>query len=367
MTSTATLRFLLPVLAMTQLLTACSPESSSSKKVAPESGYSAASCLYKSDEGQNYSITLFMHDSFRSSDSQNFILKTHFDKELDQKKYVPVLGASIESIKQFIENNTDLNLYSVASDKGRCKPLAILNYAHQPDIIEYWNSVNSNSNGKSFVAGVYRHVRGEEPFTILREDANKYTLIHEYLHYVFDSHRIKNNGSKYAPEIVEDFKKSWNNIDYKCYYSCPSEEDQADLMKSLKKLKEDAQTYLTTFLLEEVTIESLLLEAIKKNQLTQTSQYDVVGANWYIESTAIKSLSILESVKGSIRSKISKINESEDIDTAQKYIEELDTLSKTVEAYKTKAQTESAKLQKTHGLTATDIPHKNCNHSSHVF
>ena len=365
--SALSLRLLLPILALTQAITACSKDSSNAKKEVPESGYSEASCLYKANEGQDYSTTLFNFNSISASNKSK-IRVTHFDKAMDDSRFSPLLAASMESIKLFIEQHTDLELVAAPSDLGRCKPLSILNPISKKEHLDYWKEVNKKSNEKSYIIGVFKNDKGSNPYTIIREDAGKHTLIHEYLHYVFDNYRIKNGDGKYAEDTAQSFDDAIDAYNATCRGSCETEDDQLKLVETYKIFSQSVIDLLKTYSVEEITIESLLLEQINSKAMTQISPSDIAGAHWYIKESAKKAIDTLNPYIDHLEYKSIRLENSTYLKQAISYINELKDFKKKIQAFKTAAELEYDKTKKTYGLTSAQISHKFCSHNhNHDF
>ena len=351
--------FILLIVGSQLLLTACSDSGGGkSKKEIPNNTYSDVSCLFQSNEGDDYQKTLAMFNSLPSSFDT-----THFGKAFDPRKILPILPASIDAISLFVQKHTSLSLYSVSSDKGACKVLSVLKKLDDPKKMDYWKEINKDSTDKSYIAGVYLNERSSTPFTIIREDSNKYTLVHEYMHFVFDTQRINHGDGKYAEDIKNSFSKSINEASKICSFSCSSDFEKNELVNSLKRLSDDFANILIAFPLEEMTIESLLIAEIQDNNMTQVSESDVLSAHWYISSSAAKADAYIEEIKKFIESRKSDLGSSTShINSVNQLIKDLNDLQQIVLAYKAKSDQARAKASKLNHAKFHEAPHKTCAH-----
>jgi hypothetical protein len=304
---------------------------------------------------------------------------TYFGKLLNIYPLAGIISADLESSFEFL-SKAPLKVYKVPSDKGGCKNYSSLQLAPQA-ILNEWDKLNSAMGSKdAFLLGLFLPAKkvkqitgfGRQPAIIYREDTEKWTLVHEFMHYLFNFQRESHGEDvlKNQEEIMrigEEFDQTMNGA---------SQEDLKDPVfikkVSLLFMKHEnlLLNHLKNFPLEEMTIETNLIAMFDNNTLNYTTEYSRLGAAWYIQSS-FKTFAELINQESEAHDKVKQyaidlyltdlVTQFEDFEkTAIAVVEEAQALNKQAEeAFK-------AGTGQLHGLTSKNYEHllkKKCAHS----
>lgn len=230
---------------------------------------------------------------------------TYFGKVLNIFPLAAILQADIDSGLQFIQQ-TKVTATKATSDKGGCKNFESLALA--PNVLlQEWTKINDAMGSKdAFILGLFLPVSklkkitgsvSSTPMIIYREDTDKWTLVHEYMHFLFNDER-ESQGIDVIRNIeaIEKIGQEYEQI-----VRTATEEKLKD-KAFVKKASETFQKHelmivehLKSFYLEEMTIESNLLELYQTNSLTYTTDYSKLGAAWYVQSSFNNFLELIKS------------------------------------------------------------------------
>ncbi len=161
-------------------MTACGEtHTEGAREVPVDDNYDIASCAYSLNDGPNLLNLSYTPD----------IQKTYFEKSIDLGKLNKVLPASAEASISFMKT-TELEIYKINSDYGRCKMFSSLTLAPK-DLQDHWDKVQGDGE-TSIIVGLYlpkakkdlTSVSDKAAF-LIREDTSRWTLVHEYTHHLF--------------------------------------------------------------------------------------------------------------------------------------------------------------------------------------
>jgi len=250
----------------TLLAVGCSSGGDDKKAVAatPDdvSEYAKASCEYKYEEGGR-----------APTQGANDVRSTYFKKNLNFALLNPVLGASGGETVRFAESHSVRYYKTSFRSTSNCEFTQALPAAPSDLSAEF-----SKNDSQGAILGLYLGANTKNlPSTtgqasiLVRRDANKWVLVHEYTHHLFQLQRDAEMGVQ-----TEDIKTRLVRVG--------KEYDQA--MSDLKadrstdrapKLKAAAQKlvefngiafdFLREYLLEEMSIENVLAEKFERSEL----------------------------------------------------------------------------------------------------
>lgn len=202
--------------------------------------------------------------------------KAAFGKSISLKSVEAVLQASGEETIKFAAVQ-GVQFYKVTKmQHQRCTPYQILPEANEAMTLEF-EDAEAGFPG-STILGLYLS-KGSSPaskdqaVTLVREDVSRWTIIHEFMHHLFDQARridgLPLNGDIYsiylaAEENLKAVKKELNAL------SNGELPPEALLVKAFQATKESiisTRDYLIRYPLEEMAIESVMQSGFKSRQL----------------------------------------------------------------------------------------------------
>ncbi|HRO68677.1 MAG TPA: hypothetical protein PL182_13980 [Pseudobdellovibrionaceae bacterium] len=211
------------------------------------------------------------------------VVATFFGKKFDRSRLAAVGFASPKAISEFmfLDGVSAQSMPLVLP--GACAALGSLPTA-SARAQEYWNEIAGGA-----VLGVYLPINrskplGEnKPLILLRADTDRYTLVHEYLHHVFND--VREGDGERNEDLMNRLEAL--GLRYERVGPLPfgREGDKAAVEKYLKAWTEYQTTFLealVVFPLEEVAVESLLQEAIRKNEFGPVTLYNKVNSAAYL-------------------------------------------------------------------------------------
>lgn len=211
---------------------------------------------------------------------------SHFQKGFDPSRLASVGRASGPEVLRFMKLDGVETFSMPLRIEGACAPLSSLNEA-PANFQSFWQSLGSPN-----VIGVYlprnrsQRLGSEHPVILLRQDTDRYSLIHEYLHHVFNSVREAQGLSE--EEFFERFDRRSAELDRVGPLTLLDENDPSRVQRYLRawtQAQEVLLEALVIFPLEEVAIESLMQEAVRQNQLAPTTPYNLVNSAAYIRQS----------------------------------------------------------------------------------
>ena len=148
------------------------------------SGYEKNSCTFTFDDGL----------PVLDRQSQTQYMTVSFHKTFDRRPLVAVLGASAHEMVNSIERR-GVNIFAVSLPSRGCHNfLSLLN---PPASLESFFRQIDNSFGGGALLGLFlsdRRASGfgiNNPVIMIRTDADRWTLAHEFIHSLFSSYRLQ--------------------------------------------------------------------------------------------------------------------------------------------------------------------------------
>lgn len=264
-----------PILAF--ILSACAGgESGPSSKeistpVGQSQGYEKASCAFSVSEG----------DVAQPVGAAQEIL-SHFGKFFDRARLTALGPASTQSTIGFIEQD-GVALFQVPLAVKGCSNFGSLNRA--PRYFEnYWKDINSDGLlGLYFPENRARAGGLDQSLILVRPDTTRFTLVHEYLHALFDRARLARGVSD--QELMQNLEQARRG---KLIAGRLRAEDQDDRDKVIKVADAWIQEALWTtkasvhFALEEITIEAIMAQMTLDGHLQRVTDFDRLAGQGYI-------------------------------------------------------------------------------------
>lgn len=265
------------------LLTNCGGEGRRTAQVASTdiADYAGASCHFRFDEGEA---------AVRLSGSD--VTVTHFGKKFDRNLLLPLLRASAAEVVRFAQEN-GVRFYKSADPigGGACPFAATLPEA-PADLKAEFSAVG----GSGATTGLYLPLQSPNlPSTnelaaiVVRTDTNKWVLVHEYMHHLFEMQR-KADGVR-SLNLEDNFTSRYD--EYRLAFAAahlatgPERNDKIkDAVAKLKSFNEAALLLLQTNALEEMTVESYLAHLLDQNQFAFVHKQQRLNSAMYIMSSA---------------------------------------------------------------------------------
>lgn len=281
------------LLAVTLLasLTACSgsdDKKSALKNQAPrgQGNSTKTGCVYDFDDGVKLSSTLPARD----------IRVTFFGKKLDLSRLKAVGAASARSTYEFMKAD-GVDAYHTRHDKEE----TCLLFTGIPEatggIRSAWNEVNTEGGLLGLFLPVNRvqdaGFASSRPVIMLRADTDRYTLVHEYMHFVFNA--LREAEGKSDAELMARFKLQMAN--YERLGKGLQNESKADLSAFIDAYLALGHTMLEVvdaFPLEEMTIESILKMANARGELSHVNKQNLHSSSSYILNNYVTAYNFLD-------------------------------------------------------------------------
>ena len=268
------------------LISGCDSSSSPKaepKREAPEnlSDSEKASCEFKADQG----------DFAPSVVPASRLIKSHFEKPIDESLVLPVLATNAVETVRFAKFS-NLEFYSVgAMSQKSCKLFSFLPIAGSTERAVFDGFQKASSEKKSNILGVYFSPENKDfegknknAFILMREDTTRWTLVHEYMHHLFSK---EVQSIKRDMDVTDGLDKEitiYKKV-YEDYEKNPSNQNLFLLVKSFEKIIDLRIEILKRYTLEEITIESYLIGHYRSGKLKYVPTGDLKSAKWYINSS----------------------------------------------------------------------------------
>lgn len=255
--------------------------------------YDTKSCKYELLEGDSADFALVESVDFAN---------TYFNKEYNQAHLNAILTTNISASIDFI-NQTGATVYKsspIASQVCQ-RPLFAQATTLPKDLDTIWsNATGSHQDKDSLILGLYLPKTSDQTSPslkssaaiILRENTNRWTLVHEYMHHLFSQRAIELGYD-------QNFETSQLNSAIFEMRRIVQDPNKSDSSKTLLLAQPFAQyakgidNQMIHFSLEEITIEATL----KKLQNQGALKYAPSGSNWYISVSAEKAIENYKAVE----------------------------------------------------------------------
>lgn len=252
-------------------LTACVDSKTADKKTVPRklTPYELNSC-FRYDEGP--------------SPVENFsqeLVKTDFGKTYDRSQVMAIMSASAKDTVSFISDR-GVDLRAIHRPSRGCHRFFELG-APPSHLVTLWDYIDA-AFSDIFLSGVFLNkVAASEqggaglPMIVIRTDSDRWALVHEFMHFLFSSHRTVDGFDEAA------FLKDWQVVNQQAETSLNFlNESQLDLDPNYRQqmvnlwldLANKSITYLKISYLEEMSIESNLRRLYKANLFARATGYN---------------------------------------------------------------------------------------------
>ncbi|MBC7385473.1 MAG: hypothetical protein H7301_04815 [Cryobacterium sp.] len=253
--------------------------------------YIEQSCAFTSEQGDGEAISV----------RPPRIRLSYFGKPYDREWLARVGHLSMKMTSSVIES-TGANVYvSGAYTERSCKNLGF-NRTLPADLSTRWDEIEEFYR-ESIIGGVYFAQDGggaslfQAAAIIVREDASRWTLVHEFMHHNFHAH------AKVANVSNEESLSERNELEKKIRVL-----NLAEGITPEERLKEQSHAFLALvdvtdrrmigLQLEEVAVEATLQDSYDSGDLTFVSPGSYANAGWYIEQSRRGIVALYASLDG---------------------------------------------------------------------
>lgn len=268
-------------------------ETKSVQTVHPDfSAYQEASCLYKYDQGPA-ALTM---------PANTDVAATYFQKKMDLNLLRPVLGASGSEVVRFAESKGVKYFKTSFYQDGTCEFSGALPFA-PADI----NAKYSDTSFGGSILGLFLGANDpqlpttkDQPVIMVRRDANKWVLVHEYMHFLFNKQAMSEGYNDIdlrarLKSASDGFEKSQKAIEV------ASGTGKKDAVKAgvghLKELNLTVIDLMKHYMLEEMTIETMLGQRLGNGEFSYVHKKQQINGAAYILTSNKKAAGFFSSVK----------------------------------------------------------------------
>lgn len=248
--------------------------------------YDTQSCKYDVLEGDQADFTL--------SDTNDFTA-SYFEKEYNKAHLAAILSTNVSNTIEFI-NKTGVTVYKSSPIASQIcqRPLFAQASELPSDLEKIWKMANGDHKEKdSLILGLYLPQDFDNTSTslkksaaiIIRENTNRWTLVHEFMHHLFSQRAIQ-LGYKQNEEKSKLESAIYNMQRIAKDPSKSEAEKYFQLVSPFIAYAHGIDSQMIQFSLEEITIEATL----KNLQNQGLLKYAPAGSNWYISVSAEKAL-----------------------------------------------------------------------------
>lgn len=267
-------------------LSGCGSEDNRSVEFDPVK-YIQASCEFSPDEGDEYPVV-------RSSSP---VVSGYFGKLYNKDWLLNVSHTSMRNTFEYIEKTGTKVYFSNIISAKSCKNFGFAT-PMPGDIAQEWNRADFRGANGEFLSGLYliKGTRGRASLkakaaVIIREDANRWTLVHEFMHHNFKSQALLKGyddtlvqGSGLA--LAEQIEKIVNNPELK------SREKVKKATPLFLEFLEIADQLVIQYSFEEIAVEATLQDKYDLGDLTYVPVASYENATWYIKHSRENAQSI---------------------------------------------------------------------------
>ena len=256
-------------------LSACTPvESTPDRVIDPDpSGdnegfgeeFKKASCAFPDDAG----------DMIQDYYPAPMIEKGPFNKKYDRAQFLQIRSAQPMEIAKFAQVHwlevfrADTKLVDGACDYLQKVPAAP-SWAQKK-----WKDVNAKS-----ILGLYlskEKLDYSTPVMIVRRDTNQYTLVHEYMHFLFNRYRVMNETDDVTLEAR--LKKASD-----AFRAAKKNGTDADVVDTFISYIYAMLPIYLNYPLEEMAVEAVMTDEFREGNLKLATDFDRKASAWYIQS-----------------------------------------------------------------------------------
>jgi hypothetical protein len=267
-------------LALSLVFTGCKKAQTSPSLVCDREGYIQASHAYDADQGEELLL----------KPSATPIVESYFGK-LYNKDWLKAVGrASVLNTIAYIETKGARVYRSDSISTKSAKPMASLSYMPW-DIDREWRKADEPYPEEpcGFLSGLYLgsdsrgmpSLRGKGA-VVVREDASRWTLVHEFMHHNFKTQAAKNG---YDDDVLQNRRiRLLNGIrDLKRNRTISDQAYGLQLSVYFQELMNVADQLVVQYQFEEMAIEATLQDLYERGELGYVPVRAYRNASWYID------------------------------------------------------------------------------------
>lgn len=272
-------------------IVACSSSSDDNKLKAPK-GMNTFSCQFSLTEGGTADYSAL---------GTSKTAQAYFDKEFNLNYLAAVSTSSVDETLRFV-NMTGATVYkSELIPTNLCSSSLFSGAQTMPsDISDKWKSSNKDLPEGQVILGLYLPKKDSSFFPslhdgaaiIVRENTNRWTLVHEFMHHLFMLRAVETGYSdegmraeySVAATIVDDIDSDKSLGIFEKYQK---------IALPFARFAKAQDNLLLHYFLEEITIEATLKDASAADVLKYVPTEE---GNWYIYESAKKALKMYENI-----------------------------------------------------------------------
>jgi hypothetical protein len=170
----------------------------------------------------------------------------------------------------------------------------------------------------SFIAGMYLP---NYPAILIREDANRWTLVHEFMHHNFQTLAVKAGYDDGRVQV--DLRDLPGQIDQ--ILKSDSLSDSVKIAKAVPlflRLSDSSDAFIIRHALEEVTVEAMIQDGVDAGEITYVPAKAYANATWYIghsQGVFIHFYDKLDDLYSSLRGRAQALGNWKENDALAKY------------------------------------------------
>ncbi len=250
-----------------------------------------------------------------------------FGKRYNRATLDAVLAASITETQNYAIRD-GINLFKIPAAPGATK--FPLQYALDPapdDLQKEWMKQSVGNSADSWLDGLCV-VKGSNRSIMVREDAGRWTLVHEMMHANFARQRVLDklpSDGALNQHIRYNFDQIENSL--KQYDASKVQDDLLPAASAAADLPALQLELLSRNSLEEVAVESLLGEEYRAGRLKYVNTDALYSSAAYIEANENKSTSDIDLVEASLQRVKEKVAAAGLFDSANDLQKSLDSIT----------------------------------------
>jgi hypothetical protein len=237
-----------------------------------------SSCEFAPNQGSEAEFIKLEHTQLSLSD---------FNKEFNRSHFDGILSASGDSTIDYVGRDS-VQLFKAPVEGDGCKYFAKARLIPN-DWLDFWSGVAA-------VLGVYvgktmeqlQKFKTEEPVIIVREQAGRWVLVHEYLHHLFYTESLKNGHNDQKLRAERDtLLDKYLHLSYENAFDFTT---LSEVVDTFTQFVHSNDKMLLHYFYEEIAVENLLRKEFESGHLKFVSQKDYENAAWYIHYSADNSV-----------------------------------------------------------------------------
>lgn len=218
-----------------------------------------------------------------------------FQKPYDRYDLEAVLNASSNTTSSYVISlGINTNRIPSGTSTNICPTYYTLPVANS-NFLKVWSDESSKSGGDGTLAGLFFEYCGDggqpcrdrlmvNPTILVAENGDRWTLVHEMMHYNFNQGRkadLTNPSTSELNRATGLFEQNYK-LYYKDFLRLPNRDDLTSTVKNLRGLIETGREALVRRALEEMSIEGMLMNLWAENRFVNVSNDSAYSAVWYM-------------------------------------------------------------------------------------